>query len=186
MALWMLRLFERYGYRRAFERERRRRGAAGPWPAHFAARVSSLDTPIRLAGFMEEELRELGELRLFDVPKPAVATWEAGGGNSADWARFAQEVLSWHGAEALLFTVAKEAPLRVQVACAVRDEDTGGWWHLSNLGLFGLYADWEEVADDLLPGWQVRFVRDRDLNLVEEARPQRSGPLPPSARPRKR
>lgn len=170
MATWSMRTFERYAFHRLYARQARRLAADGDWPPAFAALASSLDTPIRLAGFMEETLREQGELRLFDVPKPAVVTWREGGGHAADWARFAQEVLVRHGYQAVYLTLTKASPLLLQVVSAVYDPASQGWFHLSNLGLFGLYGDWDELSDDLLPDWEHRFVRDDAMRLVEEVR----------------
>lgn len=171
MAVWCrlaFRLFERYGYRRAFLRRAAQRATPDAWPESFRGVVQSMDTPFRLAGFMEENLLERGQTRLFDVPQPAIVTWQEGGGNSADWARFALEVFAWHDYEAYLFTLLHAKRCDAQMVCVVHEPSAGGWFHLSPLGIFGIYEDWEELADDLFADWGIRFVRDVDMRLVEE------------------
>ena len=101
--------------------ERRSARRPTPWPESFQGVVRSMDTPFRLAGFMEENLLERGQTRLFDVPQPAVVTWQEGGGNSADWAQFALEVLAWHGYEAYLFTVLHARRCEAQMVCVVKE-----------------------------------------------------------------
>ncbi len=167
------RLFQRYGYRRAYLRRAGRQGAPDAWPESFQGLVRSMDTPFRLAGFMEENLFERSQTRLFDVPQPAVVTWREGGGNSADWAQFALEVLAWHGYETYLFTVLHARRCEAQTVCVVKDPGSAGWFHLSPLGIFGLYEDWEALADDLLAEWGMRFVRDVYMRLVDERVRQR-------------
>lgn len=166
---WAFRFFERFRYRRSFFRQAARLGASDTWPENFLGLVQSLDTPFRLAGFMEENLHEQGQVRMFDVPKPAIITWQQKGGNSADWARFALEVLVHHGYEAFLFTALRRNRLEAQIVCIVKDPASDGWFHLSNLGMFGVYPDWDALASDLFADWGIRFVRDIDLRLVEEA-----------------
>lgn len=112
----------------------------------------------------------MGELRLFDVPLPGVITWARGGGNAADYARLAQELLAPKGYEAVLLTVLRRYSIQGQVVCVVRSDADEGWFHLSNQGVFGVYPDWDSVALDLFSDWEYWLARRFDLQLARTKR----------------
>lgn len=149
--------------------------------AAFAREMAALDTPFRLAAYAQAHLLEEAGSWL-DPPLPAAVTWTRGKAAMADMARFAQEVAARHGLDAQLMMVLTP-PLGVvdrpptgaewgadpllaaalrqphkwhgHLVCALRDPDTGGWFHFSTWGLFGLYRDWDDIADDISPRWAV-------------------------------
>lgn len=160
-------LFERFLFARSYARkaqEGRRRWR--PEMGRFADVRASLDTPWRVAAFMEGELREEGPMRAFQVPRPAEVTWQRACGHAGDYARFAQEILHHHGYETRYILLLRSRPLRGHVVCAVRDPNSQGWFHLSTHGLFGLYAELDELFEDVQPMWELVSERDVELNLV--------------------
>lgn len=164
-------LFERYAYRSAFRRqERRLQAEMDRHLERFRQVTAGIDTPWRAGAFLEEHLREVGELRLFDVPLPGVVTWARGAGNAADYARLAQELLAPKGYEAVLLTVLRRRSIQGQVVCVVQSEEEGGWFHLSNQGMFGVYRDWDSVALDLFADWDFWLARGFDLRIQGTSR----------------
>src|SRR5690625_590938 len=80
---WAFRFFERFRYRRSFFRQAARLGASDTWPENFLGLVQSLDTPFRLAGFMEEKLHEQSKVRIFEVTKSSIIKLLKTGSNIA-------------------------------------------------------------------------------------------------------
>jgi len=155
----------------------------------FSQEVASLSTPYRLAAYTETRLAEEPSSWL-DPPLPAVVTWARGRAGAPDMARFAQEVMARHGLDAQLMMVLtpplgmrKRPPRGGELAadplltealrhprhwqghlvCAILDPEAGGWFHFSTWGMFGLYRDWDDIADDISPRWAAYARWDHRL-----------------------
>lgn len=168
--------------------------------------IEELDTPWRLASWIDAHLMESRQARWIDPPQPAEMTWARREGGPADYAAFALAVMAAHNIPARLVTVMApplgpkgtlrpsdmiDDPLALSavrephlwqghVVCAIQDEETGGWFHVSNWGLFGVFADMDEVAADVSPRWGAYVMRDPSFHLIGWRRrddaPAGSGP----------
>lgn len=159
----MIHLFERHLFHRLYER---RRVALGETASSLAAHgsVHGLDTLWRVATFVETAIDHEEPGSLWDIPRPAGWTLEARRATPSDAALLAQAVLAVNGREGLLFTVYDRARRAKQVVCAV--QESGMWHHISSQGLFGIYGELREIAEDLCGEWSLYVARDPKMRIV--------------------
>lgn len=180
------------------------RRLAVDWRA-YCREIEELDTPWRLASWMDAHLTESPRARWLDPPAPPEMTWARREGGPADFAAFAVAAMTAHHIPARFVTVMAPplgrhrtlrpsdmiddplAPEAVRephlwhghVVCAIQDQETGGWFHLSNWGMFGVFAHLDELAADVSPRWGAYVMRDPSFRLLgwrrrDEAAPGRS------------
>ena len=165
----MVGLFERYLFRRIYER---RKAALAPPGKRWSPPegVQGFDTLWRVAAFLESALDEEEAGGLWDVPRPPEWTLKRRSGNASDVACLAQALLGASGKEGLLLTVYDGAFRTKHVVCAVPED--GVWHHISLQGMFGVYGDLAEIADDLAAGWGLYVARDTAMQIVAWQRPK--------------
>lgn len=160
-----IKTFERYLFHRIYQGQAKKVTEESREALKLAA--GGLDTPWRVAAYIEAHLNEGPNLKPFRVPEAPEKVWAQKSGNAADYARLAQKMLSLNGRGAWFVTVYSRTEPLPQAVCAVREEGEEGWHHISNLGMFGMYISLEEVAHDLFADWWLMVVRNDAMEIAD-------------------
>lgn len=167
MRPWLVRGFERFVFARRYHERAaaHRREHPNAWEA-LARALTGLDTPWRVASFLEASLGETTPYRLFDVPRPPAQSFSEGVGNDADYAALALIAFATNGREAYWVSAYGSFEAAPASFCAMKEED-GGWHQISSAGLFGGYARLEEIVDDVVDRRALLVVRDAQMNPTD-------------------
>lgn len=128
-------------------------------PASFEATTTRLDSPERLAAWIDKKITYVSKYGVFSDPQGVEETFQSRRGNCADIAVFAFHVLSAHGYDPRILTIQVASDVQKNHAlCAFFR--SGRLYSINNGRVLGPYADYDEIAASHHPGWSEYHLYD--------------------------
>ena len=134
-------------------------------PETFETTVRRLDTPEKLADWMDNKIILVSKYGAFPGPQQVQETFRTKRGNCADVAALAFHVLAVHGYGPHIMTIQVSSDIRMNHALCVFFQN-GGLYALDNGKLRGPYRNLETIASNHHQDWSEYHIYNSLENFI--------------------